>query len=179
MNQSIQPHYLESEGLSLYHQKLYAESASTLHAARIGYETAGDWEKAAEMANNCSVALLQSGCSLDALKEIEGIEELYASAGDCKGQGITAGNLAAALESQKRYDEALDAYQRSADLLEKSGEDQLRATVLKSLSALQLKTGRKIEALVSLGQGIDGLKKPSFFQKIIRILLQYPFRIVN
>jgi hypothetical protein len=63
--------------------------------------------------------------------------------------------------------------------LEKSGDDQLRATVMQSLSALQLRTGKKIQALVSMQQGIEGLKKPSLVQKMVKELLQYPFQVVN
>jgi hypothetical protein len=122
---------------------------------------------------------LLAGQAGDAFEELDGIEEYYNSIEDRRRQGITVGNQASALEALERIDEALTAYQRSADLLEESGDDQLRATVMQSLSTLQLRTGRKIQALVSMQQGIEGLKKPSPIQKMVKNLLQYPFEMVN
>ena len=179
MVELVEPQKLAQEGLSLFHKQRFLESAESFRAARIGFEVAGDWSTAAEMANNCSVALLQAQQAGDALDELQGIEEYYNSAGESKKQGITVGNQASALEALDHIDEALAAYQRSADLFEKSGDDQLRATVMQSLSALQLRTGKKIQALVSMQQGIEGLKKPSPVQKMVKNLLQYPFQMMN
>jgi len=179
MVETIDPQSLAQEGMSLYQKQRYLDSAVSFHAARSGLEIAGDWSKAAEMANNCSVAFLQAGQAGDALDELQGIEEFYSEVGDIKRQGITVGNQAAALEAQGRFEDALSAYQRCANLLEISGDDQLRATVMQSLSALQLRTGRKIQALVSMQQGIEGLKKPSLTQKMVKNLLQYPFHMMN
>lgn len=179
MVETIDPQSLAQEGLSLYQKQRYSESAESFHAARSSFEIAGDWSRAAEMANNCSVAFLQAGEAGDAYNELEGIEEFYTEIGDMKRRGITVGNQAAALEALDRFEDALSAYQRCADLLEISGDDQLRATVLQSLSALQLRTGRKIQALVSMQQGIEGLKKPSLAQKMVKNLLQYPFQMAN
>jgi len=179
MAETIDPQSLAQEGMSHYQKQRYLESAVSFHAARSGLEMAGDWLTAAEMANNCSVALLQAGQAGDALDELQGIEEFYSELGDIKRQGITVGNLAVALEALDRVEDALSTYQRSADLLELSGDDQLRATVMQSLSALQLRTGRKIQALVSMQQGIEGLKKPTLAQKMVKNLLQYPFQVIN
>jgi len=179
MAETFDPQSLAREGMSHYQKQRYLDSAVSFHAARKGLEIAGDWSTAAEMANNCSVAFLQAGQAGDALDELQGIEEFFSEVGDKKRQGITVGNQAAALEVLGRFEDALSAYQRSADLLEISGDDQLRANVMQSLSTLQLRTGRKIQALVSMQQGIEGLKKPSLKQKAVKNLLQYPFQMIN
>ena len=179
MNEAIDPRLLAKEGSSTFHKGQYIDSAKAFQAARQGFETAGDWLSAAEMANNCSVAYLKAEQAGNAMQELEGIEELFAQAGDHCRQGMTVGNQAAALEALGRFDEALLAYQRSAEILGIAGDDQLRATVLQSLSALQLRTGKQLQALVSMQQGIEGLKKPSPIQKMLKKMLVIPFDLVN
>lgn len=179
MNVIPDPQYLARKGKSHYQNKQYLESANTFHAARLGFEAKGNWLDAAEMANNCSVAYLQSGEFLQAYNELEGVEEHFIKAGDLKRQGITVGNLAASLEALGRIDEALLAYQKSADLLGKSGDDQLRLKAMQSLSSLQLRSGKRIQALVSMQQGIEGLKQPTVVQKMVKSLIKYPFEITN
>ena len=129
MVETVRPQYLVQEGMSLYQKQRFLEAAESFRAARSSFELAGNWSTAAEMANNCSVAFLQAGQPDEAFDVLQGIEEYYITVGDIKGQGITVGNQASALEALNRFDEALIAYQRSADLLEKSRDDQLRTTV--------------------------------------------------
>lgn len=179
MAELINPGKLAVEGNSYYQKQHFLEAAESFHAARVGYELAGELSAAAEMANNSSVAFLQAGQASRALEELAGIEEYYANSGDTRRQAIMAGNFASALDALERDGEAQSAYLRSADLLDRCGEDQLRANVMQSLSALQLRSGRKLEALVSMQQGIDGLKKPSIGQNLVKNLLQYPFQLFN
>lgn len=179
MHGSFEPANLAEEGRSLYQKGQYLAAAENFHAARVGFELKGDRYTAAEMANNCSVSYLLAKSASEALEELNGIEEYYSEIGDSMRQGITAGNAACALDALDRVDEAQSGYMRSAALLEKTGEDQFRANVMQSLSALQLRSGRKLEALVSMQQGIDGLKRPSLVQKMAKSILQYPFKMLN
>jgi hypothetical protein len=66
MAETIRPQNLAQEGMSLYQNQRFLESAECFRAARSGFEVAGDWSTAAEMANNCSVAFLQAGQPGDA-----------------------------------------------------------------------------------------------------------------
>ena len=90
---------------------------------------------------------------------------------------MAIGNQAAALEALGRLEEAAANYERSAELLKGIGEDQLRATVMQSLSTLQLKMGRQLEALATMSAGLGGLKHPSPKQRIVKKLLQAPFKL--
>ncbi len=89
------------------------------------------------------------------------------------------GNQAAALEALGQLAAAEAAYQQSADLLAEAGEDQLRASVMRSVSELQLRQGRHLEAVASMQTGLGGLKKPKPKQRLIRRLLDMPFRLLN
>jgi hypothetical protein len=70
-------------------------------------------------------------------------------------------------------DEAAQKYQQSAHLLELAGEDQMRAIVLQSLSALQLRQGKAIDAAVSMQTGVIGVKKPTLKQRIAKTLIKF------
>jgi tetratricopeptide (TPR) repeat protein len=179
MKNIMDPQHYAKEGASAYQHGRYLDAANAFHKARITFESNLDWLSAAEMANNCSVAFLQAGEAERAFIELEGVGEAFAEVGDDLHLGMTIGNQAAALEALDRYDEALQAYQTSAELLGKAGEDQLRASAMQALSALQLRTGRRIQALVSMQQGIEGLKKPTVVQKLAKNLLNFPFDMLG
>ena len=75
---------------------------------------------------------------------------------------MAIGNRAAALDALDRMDEAEAEYVRCADMLKELGENELRAEVFKALSALQLRSGRQLEALGSMkGPGTRPSPRPS------------------
>jgi hypothetical protein len=92
---------------------------------------------------------------------------------------MALGNLGTALEAVGRLDEAIQAYQQSADVLKQANETEMRASVMQSLSALQLRTGHQLEALATMQAGLDGLKKPSPKQRALRKLLNLPSKVIK
>mgnify|MGYP001564702624 CR=1 FL=1 len=126
---------------------------------------------AAEMKNNQSVALLQSRQARAALEAVTGTAAVFAAAGDNRRQGMALANQAAALEALQRRDEALAGYQKSAEILEKAGEADLRAEVLRALARLQARGGKMTEAVISMQSGLMGVEKPTLEQRILKKLL--------
>jgi tetratricopeptide (TPR) repeat protein len=179
MSASFSPKELEKKGKSAYQRGDFLLAAETYQAARRAYKAAGDELQAAEMANNCSVAYLQAEEPQEALKAVDGTAEIFARSQDLRRQGMAMGNYAAALEALGRVDEAVEAYLESAKLLEQAGEDRLRAEAMQSLSALQFKEGRQLEALASMQSGLDGVKRPSPKQRFLKRLLNIPFEMLN
>lgn len=177
--QALTPQKLTAEGKTAYERGDFSAAASAFVAAAEGYQTAGDALNAAEMANNACVAYLQIGDAAQALKMVENTPAVFASAGDLRRQGMALGNLGSALEGVSRVDEAEQAFQQSADLLDQAGEKSMRANVLQSLSALQLRTGRQLQALASMQAGLDGVEKPTPQQSLLKRLLRIPFRLLN
>src|SRR5574337_1132688 len=139
-------HKLAETGKQAYEAGEYESAVSAFETAANGYAALNDDINAAEMKNNLSVALLQLGKPREALGAVLGTEQVFARAGDLKRQGMAVGNQAAALESLKLFDEALAAYERSAQIFAEAGEGDLRATVLKSAAALKLKRGKVTES---------------------------------
>jgi hypothetical protein len=170
---------LVEEGKDAYRRGEYLSAAQTYTAAAESYRTAGNTLLAAEIANNASVAYLQAGDPQASLNAVEGTPLLFAEVGDLRRQGIALGNQAAALEACNRKSEAADLYQQSADILKQAGEDKLRANVMQSLSALQLRTGRQLEALATMSAGLEDIKHPDPKQSLLKRLLRIPFRMLN
>ncbi|MDH3945015.1 MAG: hypothetical protein OEV06_13055 [Anaerolineae bacterium] len=131
------------------------------------------------MANNQSVALLQAGQAEDALQAVGDTPDEFADAGDTRLQAMALGNRAAALDALGHSAEAEQDYTAAADLLKSIGETDLRAHVLQSLSQLQLKSGRQLEALASMQSGLDGVQRPSLKQRLIKRLLKKPFDLLK
>ena len=61
MNEVLSPQQIAQEAKSAYQAGEFATAAQSFEAARQGYLSADNFIMAAEMANNCSVALLQAG----------------------------------------------------------------------------------------------------------------------
>lgn len=170
---------LVKEGKLAYQRGDYENAARAFHAANQGYQSSQDPLNAAEMANNASVAFLKAGDAQAALQVVEGTPQVFASAGDIRRQAMALGNLGAAFEGVKRYQEAEDAYQQSADLLKQVGEDQLRLNVMQSLSNMQLRTGKHLQALSSMQAGIEDVHRPSPKQRLLKKLLEVPFKLMK
>ena len=179
MSETKSPKELEKEGNAAYKQGNFITAAHEFEAASKGYAMADDHLKAAEMANNSSVAFLQAGNAEKALEVLNGTTEVFANSGDLKRQGMAIGNKGAALEELGHLEEAEQAYRDSAEILEKAGEDKLRAEVMKSLSTLQLNTGRQLQALATMQSGVEGVKSPSPKQSFLKRLLQIPIDMIN
>jgi tetratricopeptide (TPR) repeat protein len=157
----------------------FAEAAE-LYQELIGlYSQSGDVVKAAEMANNRSVALLQAGQAQAALEAAEGTDKVFSLAGDVRRQALAIGNQAAALEALNRLDDAMNRYLQCNDLLKQVGDPDNRASVLKSISALQIRTGRQLEALASMDAALTNQKKLTLKERFLKKLLDIPMRMVK
>ena len=173
------PKQLTKAGEGAYQAGEYQEAAQHFEDAAKGYAAQGENLVAAEMSNNQSVALLQAGDAQAALDAAVGTDEIFSAAGDTRRQAMAIGNTAAALDALGRLEEAEEAYHRSEALFAEIGEDKLRANVMQSLSQLQLRSGRQLEALASMQSGIEEIKRPSLRQRVLKRLLKTPFKLLD
>lgn len=167
---------LKEEGSNAYQKKDFQSAGRYFDAAARAFEAQNEPIKAAEMANNSSVAWLQGGDAEQALQAVQGTETVFAEAGEIRLQAMAIGNRAAALDALGRLDEAVILYEHSAALLEEIGESELRAYILQALSKIQFRTGRQFEALATMQAGVEGIQKPSLRQRIVKRLLRIPMR---
>ncbi len=173
------PQQLAKEGKKAYEHEEYLAAAQAFLAAREGYIASAHPLEAAEMANNASVAYLQAGNGQAALDAVEGTDQIFAEAGDLRRQGMALGNRAAALEALDRDEEAVQTYLAASKVLEQAGEDQLRASALQSLSMLQYQMGRQLQAVMSMHQGLEGVKKPTPKQMFLKKLINIPIDMMT
>ena len=177
--ETLTPQQLAEEGQADYRKGEYLSAARLFKAAADGFSSVGDELSAAEMANNCSVASLKGGDAKTALEIVTETDQVFASKGDIKRQAMAVGNLAAALEGLNRLEEAITAYEHSAELLNQAGEYELRAYVCQSISSLQMKRGQYLEAYATMQAGIRGIKDLNISQRILKTLLDIPFKFLN
>lgn len=179
MEETLNPNDLVNEARRAYDGGDYLEAARLFKAAEQGFDLGADPCQAAEMANNCSVALLQAGEPQAALQALEGRERVFERVGDLKRLGMTWGNRGKALETMKQFDLAFQAYRQAADLFLQIGENELYTTTMQSISALQLRTNRPLEAVASMQAGLDRMGKSGVRQRLLKRLLDLPFRLLN
>jgi tetratricopeptide (TPR) repeat protein len=175
----MDPKQLADEGQAAYNRADYLSAAQLYKAAADSHNSADQKLLASEMSNNCSVAYLKAGKPEKALEAVSGTDQLFAENGDVLRQAMALGNRAAALEGLNQLEEAMAAYQQSADLLNSLGEAELRAYVLQAMSAIQLRRGQYLEAYTTMGTGVMGLDKPNLTQKLLRSLMQLPFKFIR
>ncbi len=175
----IDPQQLADEGTAAYNKGRYLDAAQFFKAAAEGYLSSGNELAAAEMSNNCSVAYLKGGNADAALEAVNGTDVIFAEKGDTLRQAMALGNQAAALEGLNQFDAAMGSYNQCAELLNGLGEAELRAYVLQSVSAIQLRRGQFLEAYTTMGVGVMGINKPNLSQKILKSLIKLPFKFIR
>jgi tetratricopeptide (TPR) repeat protein len=171
--------YLEELAKNAYAKKEYRQAALHFAALADEYAAKGDILAAAEMKNNCSVAWLQAGEAQKSLACASETDQVFAEAGDSKREAMALGNQAAALEALGNTQEAISRYEAAAEIFGAIHEQELRAYVLQSLSALQLKSGDNLQSLASMHAALENKQKPGLREKLLRNLLRVPFKMLR
>ncbi len=162
-----------------YEDEDYPRAAELYKAVENEFASSGDSLSAAEMANNRSVALLKAGDARGALQAVEGTEAIFFQANDVKRQAMALANKAAALDALKQFPKALELYEQSSELLKQIGENELRAYVLKSISSIQLRQGKQLEAIVSMQASLDNKPNPGVKDRFMKRLIQQVFKLLS
>lgn len=170
---TLEPSQLAEQGKSAFENKKFDEAAELFRQAAEGFTLGRAGLMAAEMKNNMSVALLQAGKPQDALDAALGTDQVFEGDKDVKRQAMALGNQAAALDGLNRYDEAITAYERSAELFAQASEGDLRSMVMKSAAAIKLKTGKVTDSAFKMMGSLDVKDNPSFFERILKFFLRF------
>ncbi|MBP6178807.1 MAG: tetratricopeptide repeat protein [Anaerolineales bacterium] len=168
-----EPAQLAEQGKQAFMNRNFDEAAELFRQAAEGFTLGRSGLLAAEMKNNLSVALLQAGKPQESLDAVLGTDKFYEGVKDVKSQAMALGNMAAALEGLKRYEEALTAYERSAELFAQVGEGDLRAMVIKSAAAIKLKTGKVTDSAFKMMGSLEAKDNPGFFERILKFFLRF------
>lgn len=147
--------------------------------AREAYQSEGDVAKAAEMANNLSVAHLKLENPEQALRAVEGTPKVFKDLGDKLNAARAYGNLGSALEATGSKDDAEAAYKNAISLFSEIGDKEGESYTLQSLSKLQLNRGRPVEALASMEASMEAKQKRSLRERLLQKLFKIPFRLLD
>jgi len=166
---------LAEQGKQEYGKGAYGIAADLFSQAAQAYNAVQDELNAAEMKNNQSVALLKAGKAEAALHATDGTEEIFQKAGDLKRQGIAVANRAAALEGLKKLSEAMDEYNRAANIFEEAGEGDMHSILRKATAELFLKRGYLGNTQLDVLDSLRLVEKPTFTQRILKFMMRLGF----
>jgi tetratricopeptide (TPR) repeat protein len=165
---------VKQKAISSYNRKRFDEAIQGFEQCLVYFEDVNDELGAAEARNNLSVTHLGMKMAQQALDEVSGTDEVFAKHGDRKRQGMAIANTAAALEDLGRREEALSLYEQVLDIFKELGEKEMRTSILRRVSDLQLKTRRGYQALATMEASYDQEEHPpikdSLFKKILAFL---------
>ncbi len=179
MSEILTPKQIAEEAKSAYLAGDYSEANRFFEAARQGYLSANNILMASEMANNCCVALLKAGENQAALAALKGIEDIFIKAGDRIRQAMTLGNKGTALEALNNLEEAERTYWKASEIFNEFGETELRLPLIQSISSIQLRTGRQLQAVTSMYAGVDNIEKPTLKHRFLKHLLGIPIQLMK
>ena len=164
---------LAEEGKHAYENDRLPEAASLFAAAAVAYEGSGNTADAAEMKNNQAVVLLKLKQPEKALAILQGTPAVFAAGGDTRRHAMALGNEGTALEDLRQYDEAVDRYQQAAEAFGQIGEEQMRAMMLESITGIKARRGKLMDSYIAAVDGMAGVKKPTFRQRVLKILMRF------
>jgi len=173
MNEVKSAQELADEGKLAYQKDKLNEAANLFAASALAYERAGNATDAAEMKNNQAVILLRLKQPEEALKLLDGTPAIFSAAGDKSRFAMSLGNEGTAYEDLRRYDEAVQSYQQAAELFDELGEEQMRAMMLESITAINARRGKLMDSYIAAVDGMAGVKKPTFRQRVLKLLMRF------
>lgn len=173
------PESLEASALDAYRAESWHQAAEGFMQAASAYQATLNHEKWAEMRNNACVAYLQDGDGEAALSAVEDTAQIFMDEGDQRRAAQAHGNRAAALEACGRLQEAEAAYREAAEGMRQAGDQEARSDTLKALAQLQLKRGRAMDAVASMGQELETRRRPSLGQRLLRWLTRLAMRLLG
>lgn len=147
---SLRAREWERRAQEAYQARRFREAADAFEAACHSYREAGQPDKAAQMANNLSVSALLGGEMQRALQAVTNTPQVFHELGDFALEAQAWGNLASAQEACGDWRAAEISYHKAIELFTSLGDEEHRALCLRSLSRLQLRRGRAVEASLTL-----------------------------
>ncbi|MCP4142377.1 MAG: tetratricopeptide repeat protein [Chloroflexi bacterium] len=163
---------LSEKGKEAFQKGDFEKAIQSFSDAAKNYATENKPLSAAEERNNLSVALLQAEKAEEALEAAEGTDAVFAEAGDKLKQAMALGNQAAALDELGDLDKAIALYQQSASLFAEIGEGDYQETVLKSIAAIELRSGKLQNTAQTMLASLGANKNPNLFQRFLKFILR-------
>jgi len=170
---------LRNQAESCYKEKKYSEAAQIYLGLANQSHLLGNETDEAELKNNASVAFLLAGNCQAAYETAFQTDLVFLNAGNLKFAGMSLGNQAAALEELGKNKEALVLFEKGAQVLKEADEKDLRAYILKRISAIKLKQGNHLEALAHMDAALQNANSLSKKEKFLKKLSNLVFKLIR
>lgn len=178
-SETSSPNELERLALNAFRESRLDEAIQAFITARQAFLAEGNKVKAAEMASSLSVVLLKAERSEEALEAAIGTPEIFIQSGEETLAAQAFGNLGSALEACGDLDGAEETYHQAAELFASLGDSEHHRYTMQSLSHLQLRRGRALEALGTMQHSLDAQPRPGVRDRLLRYLLNLPNRLLG
>jgi tetratricopeptide (TPR) repeat protein len=163
---------LHEEGVALFRKNKLEAALDKFNQA---LDSVGDdLQHAAEIYNDIGVTCKQLGNYPAAHQALDEAMSRFDQLNYGKGRAQTWGNRAAVYEAEGRPNEAVEAYKKSAGMLEEIGESEMAMYVWQAVSRLRMKQGQYIAAIGAYEEGIENMPEGSFKRKVLRQILKMP-----
>jgi tetratricopeptide (TPR) repeat protein len=168
---------LHEEGVALFRKNKFETALDKFKQA---LDSLGDDPRhAAEIYNDMGVTCKQLENYPAAHQALDEAMSRFDQLNDGKGQAQTWGNRAAVYEAEGRAEEAVEAYKKSAGMLEEIGESEMAMYVWQAVSRLRMKQGQYIAAIGAYEEGIENMPEGSFKRKVLRQILKMPGSVLG
>jgi tetratricopeptide (TPR) repeat protein len=163
---------LHKEGTALFRKRDYETALQKFKEALP--DAADDVKHAAEIYNDIGVTHKELEDYPAAYAALDEAMTRFTALDDRKGQAHTLGNRASVYEAEGLSDDAIEAYKKSATMLEELGENEMAMYVWQAVSRLRMQQGKYIAAIGAYEEGVENMPKSSFKRKILKQILKMP-----
>jgi len=170
---------LKKKGLEHYRAGRFEEAMAAFDQAQQAWLASGDIRQAAETANDRGVAARQAARFDEAEVAFDKARKLFEGLGDALSQGQVIGNLGALAESRNQNERAAAFYKEAIVLFEQVGETDLAGETWRALSRLRMKQGKWFAALGAYDAGLQGVKRLTPTQGMLRRLIKVSRRLMG
>ena len=174
-----QPEEAAQRGKDLYQSGDFSGAAQAFSDAVELFQQQADDLKAAEMANNQAVSLLQLERANAAIEVLQGTPQIFEESNELSLAAQAHGNLGQALAEAGQREQAQDHYRQAINLFEQLDDRENLQHTARALSQLQLNQGDAINALFSMQRGLEGSQPSSWRDRFLRWLLRLPSRFLS
>ena len=174
---SVDPAEIAEKALQAYKQEAFDLAIDLFEQAKSAYSIAGDPVKAAEMANNLSVAFSQVDRYTAALEVLNDTFDVFLQHGEMMKAAQSLGNEAAAYEGMQEWEKAETLYEQAVDRFAQLGEQESQHYTLQALSRVRLRQGRAMEAVSTMQGALETDAKSNWRTRLVSKILSLPSRL--
>jgi tetratricopeptide (TPR) repeat protein len=162
---------LQEQGVKLFRQKDYEESARVFREAQAAYDSDGRADMAAEMQTNIGLVHRALGENQQALDVMQDALRTFQQMSDPLRAAKVLGNLGGVYVALGDKEQAYNCYRQAADVFQELGEKKLHGETLLAMADLQVREGKLGSGAATYEVGLSELDSLTPSQRILKGLI--------